>query len=144
MKAMIRSLGIPASRIIRPHTGLPIDESAREFDRALAAFLSRGTITLALLGLGADGHTASLFRAEDVRRGARCYAVSTSRSHGPADRISVTRGLLLRAERVVFLVTGEEKADAVSALLAAPETIAAGQAVEGIPDVEVWYTPATV
>ena len=86
------------------------EEAALEYDEALAGV----TLDLKLLGLGADGHVASLFPgspqlAERERR-------VTS---GPAglepfvDRVTMTLPTLLSARRLVFLVTGPDKAEAV-------------------------------
>jgi 6-phosphogluconolactonase len=78
-------------------------------------------LDLALQGLGEDGHTASLFpdgdalEAEDV-----CAAVHDA-PKPPPDRITLTVPVLRAAGHVVFLVTGEDKAEAVAGLLGPPD-----------------------
>lgn len=141
MQGMLRALGVDEKRILRVRTELPIPQAVARYDEQLRAFLDAGgRITFGLLGLGADGHVASLFSLDDVWRGQDHYAISVPRENGP-DRISVTRDLLLRVERIVFLVHGKEKSDAVHRLVDKPDTIPAGVALSGRPDVEVWHCP---
>jgi 6-phosphogluconolactonase len=104
------------SRVSRPpeihriRGELPPPEAADEYDHALDGV----TLDFLLLGLGPDGHVASLFPgspqlAERARR-------ATS---GPAglepfvERATMTLPTLLSATRIVFLVTGADKAEAV-------------------------------
>lgn len=63
-----------------------------------------------LLGMGADGHVASLFPdTPDLRTDAR-WAVATTSPLPPRSRISLTLRVINAARTVMFLVTGEEKA----------------------------------
>ncbi len=94
MSEMVQGIGVDDSRVIRVHTELELDEAADRYDRELTAFLdSGGRITLGILGLGADGHVASLFSFDDIDRGVGRNAISVPRTLGP-DRISVTSDLL--------------------------------------------------
>jgi 6-phosphogluconolactonase len=72
-------------------------------------------LDLVLLGMGPDGHTASLFPGREDLFAAPGHAVAV---HGapkpPPDRVSLTLGALRDARRVVFLVTGSDKAEAVA------------------------------
>ncbi len=75
---------------------------------------------LVFLGLGADGHTASLFpgsAALEERR--RPVAAVRDGPPGPA-RLTLTLPVLNRAREVIFLAAGEEKAPAVGALFTDP------------------------
>lgn len=140
MREMLKACGVPESRVIRVPTELSLDEAAAAYDAGLRSFLQRGgRITLAFLGLGADGHVASLFDAEDVRRGAGRCAIAVRRPEGP-HRVSVTRDTLHRAERLVFLVTGSEKADALDRLVHDPQSIPAGLALHDKDHVEAWFS----
>jgi len=135
---LVRALGMSEERILRVDTGLALEEAAARFHDDLARFFgSGGRIGLGFLGLGADGHTASFFRVEDVARGAGRYAIGVRHAPGP-DRVTVTRDLLLRVERIVFLVSGPGKAEVVEAFLKTPLRFPAGHAVAGARNVEVW------
>jgi 6-phosphogluconolactonase len=96
-------------------------------------------VDLALQGLGPDGHTASLFPGNPaVEADGVCVAV-----HGapkpPPDRITLTVPVLRAARSVVFLATGDEKAEAVRGLLAGaspdvPASLLGGDRTEVIVD----------
>jgi 6-phosphogluconolactonase len=78
-------------------------------------------LDLALQGLGPDGHTASLFPGNPaVEADGICVAVHDA-PKPPPDRITLTVPVLRAARSIVFLATGDEKADAVRRLLAGPD-----------------------
>ena len=136
---LLRALALPDDRIIRVRTEFSLEEAAARYDRELAQFLlGGGRIGLGLLGLGTDGHTASLFTREDVSRGAGRYAIAVPKAQKP-DRVSVTAGLLRQIERVIILVSGPGKRAILEKLLAAPDTVVAGMALADRPVVEIWH-----
>lgn len=80
------------------------------------AFASRKTtFDTALLGLGADGHTASLFpETEGLLEDHRWVRVVTAPDrHDVATRISCTLPVLNRSRRAIFLVAGKQKREAL-------------------------------
>ncbi len=112
--------------------------SATRYHQDLRRFMNgNGRITLGLLGLGVDGHTASLFSSDDVARGDNLYAVAVSHDPKP-DRISVTPELLRRVERLVILAVGSEKQDIVTRLIQTPDQVVAGLALRENSQVEIW------
>ena len=140
IRPMIDALGVDDARVIRVNTRLPLEAAARRYHEELAAYFDRGgRITLGILGLGADGHVASLFTPDDVQMGTGRFAIAVRRKNGP-HRISVTRDLLLKAKRLVFLVRGAEKAQVVERLANDPTSVAAGRIVRDAPDVQVWFS----
>lgn len=139
MLAMLRALGVPAKRVLCVAPEETAEVSAWRYDAALRRyFAAGGTLRLALLGLGADGHTAGLFSAEDVARGTGHLAVSTRRPDG-CEGVTVTMDLLTHAARVVFLAVGSEKVEAVKRLCAGRKTLVAGIVAADHPMAEVWY-----
>lgn len=122
---------------IAVNTSLPLEQAAARFDGELTRFFaSAGRVPLGLLGLGADGHTASLFSRADVERGAGRYAIPVAREG--VDRVSVTRNLLERIDRIVLIVTGEEKAGIIRDLQTDPLRYPAGLALQGAKQAELW------
>lgn len=141
MIPMVRALGVDESGIMRVHTELPLDVAASHYNDAISGFLEEGgRIELGLLGLGADGHVASLFSDQHITQGTGKHAIAVSRKDGP-DRVSVTRDLLLQVGSLVFFVAGQEKADVVKKLMRDPQGLVAGRAVSGASHVELWYSP---
>ncbi len=90
------------------------EPAAVEYDAALEDV----TLGLALQGLGGEGHTASLFPSSPAleERARRVVAVP----HEDVERVSITLPVLSAADRVVFLVVGEGKAEAVARAFAGP------------------------
>ena len=137
---MISAVGIAPGNLMRVPSDLPLEEATRNFNQSLADFFGDGgRVTLGLLGLGADGHTASLFSEEDVLRGAGAYAQAVRRP-SPPDRVSVTRELLLKVEKVLFLASGPSKTRIIEQFLSEPKSIPAGQVIAGAHEVELWVS----
>jgi 6-phosphogluconolactonase len=94
------------------------DEGAREYKHELADV---GLFDLVLLGLGPDGHIASLFPNFPTLDVTGRDVLGSEAGHEPfVDRISLTLPRLCATHELLFLVAGEDKADAVSRALAGP------------------------
>ncbi len=137
-KPLLEVLGLPEEALLRVHTDLPLEEAATRYESELTTLLSSGVrIGLGLLGLGADGHTASLFSAQDLERARGRYALPVQRPDGMA-AVSVTPDLLATVREPVFVVAGADKAAAVHALMRQDRNLVAWGAVQGCADVELW------
>lgn len=99
-------------------------EAAARYARELAGV---DAFDVVLLGLGEDGHTASLFAGRDL--GAAGAAPDVLAVHDapkpPPERVSLSVARLARARRVLFLVAGESKRAAVAAWRAGADLPAA-------------------
>jgi 6-phosphogluconolactonase len=137
-RPLLEALALPAERILRVRTELPLERAVEDYERRLRALLrSSARMPLGILGLGADGHTASLFTSGDLARAAGKLAVSVQRPDGRS-AVSVTPQVLARIAEVIFVVAGTDKRAALKALTERrPESIAA-HAVAGCKGVEVW------
>jgi 6-phosphogluconolactonase len=142
VRPLLDALALPAGSVLRVRTELPLEEAARDYDRQLGALLAMGgRIGLGLLGLGADGHTASLFSATDLAHARGRLALAVQRPDGMAG-VSVTPELLAKVTEPVFVVAGGGKQAALDALLAGNASLTAWQAVQGCAQVELWFSPA--
>ena len=96
------------------------ERAAREYERELSAFFGRGasfSLDLALMGMGPDGHTASLFPGTRAVEIADRWVAPTMNPAGPSQRLSLTLPVINAARTVVFLVAGADKAETVRAVI---------------------------
>ena len=137
---MLTALNIKSEQIHRVDTSLELEAAANKYDDFWKDYFScNGTIPIAFVGIGADGHTCSLFTEEQLFHcSATRYAEAVRRNNGP-DRITVTPALLAKVSHVIVLATGQEKASIVEQLSQAPDMLVAGKALSACPKVSIWY-----
>jgi 6-phosphogluconolactonase len=141
-RELLEVLALPQESLLRVRTELPLEQAVADYERALAALLSSGVrIGLGLLGLGADGHTASLFSTADLARARGRYAIGVARPDGML-AVSVTPELLATVREPVFVVAGRGKRTAVGHLVAEDPQLIAWAAVRGCAAVELWVCEA--
>jgi 6-phosphogluconolactonase len=115
-RALLDRLGGAPSAIHRMEGELGRDDGTQEYRLELADV---GTFDLVLLGLGPDGHIASLFPNFPTLDVTGRDVVGSEAGHEPfVDRISMTLPRLCDTHELLFLVAGADKADAVSRALA--------------------------
>ena len=117
-----------ADRIHEMPVGEPdLHAAARRYAATLAELAgSPPVLDLAHLGLGADGHTASLVPGDPVL-GVTDADVAATEAYQGHRRLTLTFPALDRARRVLWIVTGAEKAPALARLRAGDRTIPAGR-----------------
>jgi 6-phosphogluconolactonase len=102
----------------RIHGELGAEEAAREYDELLRG-VSR--LDLVLLGIGPDGHTASLFPGQPALEERERRAIPNEAKLEPfVDRVTMTIPVLASAPLVLFVVSGESKAGAVARAFGEP------------------------
>jgi len=100
--------------------------AAQEYEQELRAFFGLEQpsdypcFNLLLLGLGENAHVASLFPRHPALHEETRLAVAVEVEAAPSRRISLTLPVINSAERVMFLVSGENKAAAVRSILRGP------------------------
>lgn len=112
---LLAKLPLAPDRVHRLRGELPPAEAARLYAAEVAAELERGPFDLVLLGLGADGHTASLFPGPGPVPDGLAAAVKAP--FEPRRRVTLTPAALANNRRLVYLVAGRNKAAAVARAL---------------------------
>lgn len=126
--ALLDPVAVPVANIHRVRSTMSPSAAVADYTARLRA-AARATrsaagwprFDLVLLGLGRDGHTASLFPGSPVEQTAPVVAVMADYDGRPANRVTLTPPVFDDARRVWFLVTGEGKAEAVASTLQGPD-----------------------
>lgn len=118
---LLQHVPIPQTNIYRAKGELDAPDAVADYLNLLQRAGNGQTwprFDLILLGLGSDGHTASLFPGDTAALEAKTpvTAVSADYNGRPAKRITFTPLLINRARHVLFLVSGENKAAALAAV----------------------------
>jgi 6-phosphogluconolactonase len=125
---------VPVRAIHPMYQPVPIDDAARAYDALVRA---APPIDLVHLGLGPDGHTASLFAGTAAVDETERLVVATGDELHPQPRLTFTFPAIARARFVVVTVTGEEKRAAIERIRAGDDLPAArirGQRVVWLGD----------
>jgi len=96
-----------------------LDAAARDYQAALTRGASAPWLDLALLGMGPDGHTASLFPGTSALAEEERLAVALDVAEMGTRRLTLTYPALCGARDVCFLVTGRDKAPALASVVEA-------------------------
>jgi 6-phosphogluconolactonase len=113
---LLDALESPPHAVHRMPGELGRESGAAAYERETAAL---DGFDLVLLGLGPDGHVASLYPDQPTLDETERRAIGAEAKLEPyVDRITLTLPLLRRAREVLFLVAGKQKADAVRRALA--------------------------
>jgi 6-phosphogluconolactonase len=132
-EAMLAKAPVPPENIHPvPTDGTP-EDAARRYERTLQEAYGATTLDpqrplfdITLLGLGPDGHTASLLPGEPVLNERKRWVAAVS--HGrPEVRITMTYPAIESSRRVAFLVAGDEKAAVFSAIRAGNSQVPAAR-----------------
>jgi 6-phosphogluconolactonase len=115
-RALIDPLGL--SRVHRIEGERDPDAAAASYEHELAALGTPPVFDLVWLGMGPDGHTASLFPGSpalaEQQRFCVANRIDSPLTHGKATRITLTYPALNAARLVRFLVAGADKADTLA------------------------------
>lgn len=112
-EAWLDKVGLPAGNLHVIPAEQDVNQAARRYAKELSGLAD---FDLVLLGLGQDGHTASLFPGHDWGQaaGSAPALAVTDAPKPPPGRVSLSADRLSRARRVLFLVTGADKREALA------------------------------
>ena len=116
-EALLGRVPIPAKNVHRMRGEIEPEAAAIEYGQLLKARFGEEGVDVALLGMGDDGHTASLFPGTTALDEAKHRCVANFVPKLSAWRITMTAPFLNRSREVLFMVTGEGKAARVSEVL---------------------------
>jgi 6-phosphogluconolactonase len=121
---MVLGLSMDHQATLRPMpvTQRDLEAAARNYEASLPA-----RFDLVHLGLGPDGHTASLVPGDPVLEVTDRRVAMTETAYQDHRRMTLTYPALNDARRIVWLVTGPDKPEALQKLLAGDESIPAGR-----------------
>jgi 6-phosphogluconolactonase len=127
-EALLEKVPIPTENVHRIRGELPPDQAAAAYQSELKSFLGAGgRFDLILLGMGADGHTASLFPGTAaIHERTRWVVAHYVRRQGRRPdklgvwRITLTPIVINGAAHVIFLVSGAGKAERLREVLEGP------------------------
>lgn len=134
-EAGLRALTRGSARVHRvpgPDEVESVEEAARAYAQSMRTHGS-GSFDVVLLGVGPDGHVASLFPGHPAQRNVESITVAVHDApKPPPTRVSLTAECLSRARQVWFIVSGEDKAAAVATGIAgAPAEVTSTGLVRG-------------
>lgn len=111
-RALTSKIMMPPDNLIHFDTSLPWESSAKEMSRKLKALaLDREPLfDLLILGMGADGHIASLFPGDSACDSTELASTATAHNQKTAKRLTLCMQALTSANAALLLLKGQEKA----------------------------------
>lgn len=121
-ETLLDHVPIPAANVHRIRGEDDPVAAARAYEQTLRSVLRtpQGRIDLVLLGLGVDGHTASLFPGAPAATDGEPWVIACRVPAEPPWRVTLTPVIINAAAEVLFLVSGEAKAAIVRRVLEGP------------------------
>ncbi|HEY6421224.1 MAG TPA: 6-phosphogluconolactonase [Candidatus Binataceae bacterium] len=124
-RTMLSKLALKPTQVHRVRGELPPEQAARAYEEELRSSFAIGEtevprFDVILLGLGENRHTASLFPGSPALHEKNRIAVAVEVDDPHRNRVTLTPPLLNNGHRVMFLVNGRSKAEAVRDVLEGP------------------------
>ena len=119
-RTLLRRVPVPRGNLHTVPVRLKPEAAAEGYERSIRRFfgLKPGgapRFDLVLLGIGEEGHTASLFPGDPAMKESRRLAVAVARPAREHDRVTLTLPAINAARLIAFLVSGPDKAEALKA-----------------------------
>ena len=108
-QAFLEKVAIPDAQIFTIPAELGPEQAAKKYQQIVANALP---FDMVLLGMGEDGHTASLFPGHQHQQEELAHAVYNS-PKPPPERVSISAKALGNTQQLIFLITGANKQEAV-------------------------------
>lgn len=143
-EALLDHISIPAKNIHpMPTDYADPEDAARAYERTLQNYFSPPwpRFNLVLLGLGSDGHTASLFPGSSALGEKERWFVAANGPVDPRQRLTVTLPVLIHSDQIYFLVAGADKAETLRRVLSgspSAQSYPAARVIAASPAVVLW------
>ncbi|MBS1755356.1 MAG: 6-phosphogluconolactonase [Ferruginibacter sp.] len=143
-RILLDGIEIPPKNIHRIQTNLAPEQAAIAYEKEISSFFkgAEQRFDLILLGLGENGHTASIFPGTDIinekAEAVRAVYVTEEKKF----RVSMTAPLINQAHQILFLVTGISKAMVLKNVLTGTyqPAIYPAQLIKPFPGMLNWFT----
>ena len=118
-KLFLNQVPIPAENIFTPQVQMPPAAAALQYEQMLKAFfkVDLPAFDIILLGMGEDGHTASLFPGTNIKKNHSTLVEAIIKNNDAVKRLTFTPQLINNAKRILVLVSGKNKASVLSEVL---------------------------
>jgi len=120
-KALLQYVGVLDSNVHVIDASLPLPECAKQYQKQLADVFGGGSVPqldLVLLGMGPDGHTASLFPNHPLLKETEVWIAPISDSpKPPPERVTFTFPLIDNSKEVAFVASGESKKEMLARII---------------------------
>ncbi len=118
---LLSKVSLPENNVHRVEGELDPATASKKYVETLKTFaepdLDFPRFDLVYLGMGEDGHTASLFPNSPVQVNEPVIAVTANYQDRPANRVTLTQQVFNQARMIVFMATGEKKAETLAHVL---------------------------
>ncbi|WP_031427267.1 6-phosphogluconolactonase [Flavimarina sp. Hel_I_48] len=118
---LLSKIDVPEANIFRIKGENDSEEEAKRYSEVLEKDLPSANglpqFDLVILGMGGDGHTASIFPSEIHLWDEKAYCAVATHPESGQKRVGLTGGIINNAKTVAFLVTGNDKTEKVSEII---------------------------
>lgn len=110
--SLLSKVAIPKKNIFRIASNLSAQKASQKYEATIVSFFDnkKPSLDICLLGLGDDGHTASLFPYTTILEETKAWVKEVYVAKLDTNRISFTIPMILAARKIVFFIAGKNKA----------------------------------
>jgi 6-phosphogluconolactonase len=131
-EALFDPLKLQGGSVRRMAGELAPDAAAADYDAEIRAVFAdrQPAFDLTLLGMGVEGHTASLFPGSPALEETGRTVLHVTAPTDPLDRLTMTPVALAASRQILFLVTGDEKAQALAQVFGGDDDLPAARVAQ--------------